>query len=231
MMSWQGIKKVSVVDGIHFKQDFKQLIKQAIKKKSKKKVSKMEEDSDEELIQAAEEVEKMLNDGEGYELVETSRKKSKKFKTECVDYKLKVKSYNTSGIKDVVERLGKVFEEVVARVTANLDREDRIRIVMQSAQLYYAVSLPFMPVRDLTASRILSEVERVLQSYQSFGLDGGVHVNVITVEMPHGEKWKSSIQLEERLKNKQCFIEIKNKDELCCACAIVVGQARLEEDP
>ena len=40
---------------------------------------------------------------------------------------------------------------------------------------------------------------------------------------------KKYVNLEKFLREKQCIIQIINKDELCCARAIVTAKARLEK--
>ena len=76
-------------------------------------------------------------------------------------------------------------------------------------------------------------MERVVQSNDQFTLDDSVNVNVVYVEMPHGGtgKRRDVVNLQAYLNKKRCLIQIKNKDELCCARAIVVAKAKLDKDP
>jgi hypothetical protein len=64
-------------------------------------------------------------------------------------------------------------------------------------------------------------------------LDDSVNVNVVHVEMPHGGtgRKRDVVNLERFLRKKDCIVQIKNKDELCCARAIVVAKAKLDRDP
>jgi hypothetical protein len=51
--------------------------------------------------------------------------------------------------------------------------------------------------------------------------------------MPHGGtgRKRDVVNLERFLRKKDCIVQIKNKDELCCARAIVVAKAKLDRDP
>jgi hypothetical protein len=53
-------------------------------------------------------------------------------------------------------------------------------------------------------------------------------VNVIHVEMPQGSgrKRRDVINQEAYLTKKNCIVQIKNKDDMCCARAIVVAKAK-----
>ena len=53
----------------------------------------------------------------------------------------------------------------------------------------------------------------------------------MSVEMPTGGIGKRCkfVDLEQFLKEKQCIIQIRNRDELCCARALVTAKARLEK--
>ena len=84
----------------------------------------------------------------------------------------------------------------------------------------------------LTTERVLSEIERVVQSNHEFRLNDSVDVNLIHVEMPHGGKGtkRCEINLEKHLTKKRSIIRIQNKDELCLARALVVAKAKIDDD-
>ena len=79
-------------------------------------------------------------------------------------------------------------------------------------------------------SRILDEIERVLQSDEEFILDDGVEIEVIHVHNPQGGRNRQGyVNLDRFLINKKCIIRIQNVDELCCARAIVTAKAKLDQ--
>lgn len=47
-------------------------------------------------------------------------------------------------------------------------------------------SVPFMKKEELTVGRFLSEIERVLQSYEQFVLDTSLEIELTHVELPEG---------------------------------------------
>ena len=60
-----------------------------------------------------------------------------------------------------------------------------------------------------------------------------MNVNVVHVEMPHGGtgRKRNVVNLQNYLNKKPCFIQINNKDELCCARVIIVAKSKLDKDP
>ena len=51
--------------------------------------------------------------------------------------------------------------------------------------------------------------------------------------MPNGagRKRRDVVNLESFPRKKDCIVQIKNKDDLCCARAIVVAKSKLDKDP
>ena len=74
---------------------------------------------------------------------------------------------------------------------------------------------------------MLARLAGKLNSNESFNLDRGFQVDVVFVSMPgpgsgRGRKRNPGRRcLDPENKKKQCIITIKNRDALCCACAIV----------
>ena len=166
---------------------------------------------------------------EAYEIAQVSQRRVAKFKTVATDYSLKVKNVALNGVREVLCFLEALFDSVLIKISNGMLATDQVRFVMHSQQLSYPISLPFMPRNELTTTRIMFEIERVLQSNEKFSLDGSLHVNLIHVAMPSGGKGKigrGGVNLQKRLHDKKCFIQIRNKDELCLPRAIVTAIAR-----
>jgi hypothetical protein len=124
--------------------------------------------------------------------------------------------------------LNRAFQHLFDRLTS-----DQVRLILNSDQLDKSISLPFLQRDRLTLERFLAAVERVVQSNDQFILDDSVSVNVVHVEMPQGvgRKRRDVVNLESFLRKKDCIVQIKNKDDLCCARAIIVAKAKLDKDP
>ena len=82
----------------------------------------------------------------------------------------------------------------------------------------------------MTVERILSEIESVLQSYEHFVVDETFGIELVHVQAVAGSgyKMKTCVDITNMLERKKSIIQIKNKDELCCARAIVTAMARIE---
>ena len=89
-----------------------------------------------------------------------------------------------------------------------------------------------MMLEQLTADRVMVEVDRVIQSNNRW-IFGDFHLNFIHAPLPFGGGWSRGSMgcLEAYLTQKQCFIPIKNKDNLGCARAIVTAKAQLDRHP
>lgn len=114
-----------------------------------------------------------------------------------------------------------------------LQRFSSLNCPVSRAWLPFSISLPFMRVAQISADRLLSEIERVLQSYEEFVVDQSLEIEVIHVKLPSGKgnKKKCYVDLEKSLKEKKSFIKINNRDQLCCARAIVTAKARIDKHP
>ena len=114
----------------------------------------------------------------------------------------------------------------VFRPTIECDR-------IHSTQLEYPIAFPFMAPQQLTAERILSAVEKVVQSNQHFRLNNTANVNVIHVSLTSGckERKRARVNLEKHLERKKSVVRIQYKDNLCMARALVVAKAKIDEDP
>ena len=168
-----------------------------------------------------------------YVVENVNRVNSKKFRMSAMDYSIRFN--NTESELDLIEgyeRIQEIFEHLLNDITGGMNEKDQVRFVLRSEQLKTPISLPFMPVLQLTPERVFSQIERVVQSNQDFRLNDTVLVDIIHVETPRGSGRKRiHLDIEEFLKNKRSIIRIQNKDDLCLARALVVGIAKIEKDP
>ena len=127
-----------------------------------------------------------------------------------------------------------IFHHLIEDVTKGMNPNDQVRFVLRSDQLQTPISIPFLPLEELTTEKILSNVEKVVQSNEDFRLNDTVTIDLIHVEMPRGSgrcKW-TTLNIRDHLKKKQSVIRIiNNKDNLCLARALAVAIARIENDP
>lgn len=71
----------------------------------------------------------------------------------------------------------------------------------------------------LNSDSLLSEIERVLQSFEQFVLDESLDIEIVHVSLPSGGVGKRCrfVKIDKLIQTKTCFIQINNKDDLCCA--------------
>ena len=126
-----------------------------------------------------------------------------------------------------------IFDHLIKDVTEGMNSTDQVRFVLSSNQLQTPIAIPFCSLEELTTEKVLSHVEKVVQSNEEFRLNTTVNIDVIRVEMPHGgaRHKRDIMNIRDYLKKKGTVITINNMDNLCLARALVVSIARIEKDP
>ena len=158
---------------------------------------------------------------------------SKKFNMTAKNYR--VQFNNALDNVDLLQsqnRTYDIFDRLIRDVTQGMNSTDQVRFVLQSNQLQFPISLPFCSLEELTTEKVLSQVERVVQSNEEFQLNDTVNIDILRVEMPQGrgKSKRTTYDLREYLKKKQTVITINNKDNYCLARALAVSIARIEKD-
>ena len=170
-----------------------------------------------------------------YYQIEPGRKHySKKFNMTAKNYS--VHFNNALGNVDLLESRNRtygIFDRLIEDVTEGMNPTDQVRFVLRSDQLQFPISIPFCPLEELTVEKVLSNVEKVVQSNEDFRLNDTVTINIIHVEIPRGSGGvkRTTLNIRDHLKKKQSVIPINNKDNLCLARALAVSIARIEKDP
>ena len=161
---------------------------------------------------------------------------SKKFKMTAKNYRVQFNNAldNVDLLKSQNRTYG-IFDHLIKDVTQGMNSYDQVRFVLSSNQLQSPISLPFCSLEELTTEKVLSQVEKVVQSNEEFRLNDTVNIDIIRVQMPQGSG-RSNVRrqtwnIREYLKKKQTVICIDNKDDTCLARALVVSIARIEKDP
>jgi len=164
----------------------------------------------------------------GFRIVSVREKNIKRYRTVERDYTIKVNAMERGdSFRDILFNLANVFGELLALLLEDVQPQDRVRLVISSRGLRH-ISLKAMSPSELTVEKILTEIERVTQSNDSWLFEGEFTVNFLHVRLPIGGGWARGIaSLNDKIKTRKCFVEIKNKDELCLARAIVTAKARL----
>ena len=169
-----------------------------------------------------------------YEIVSVKKYSSKKFRATATDTEIRFN--NVINDMDLIEshsRTYRIFERLLSDVTKDMNERDQVRFVLRSTQLDSPISIPFLPLDQLTPERVLSVVERVIQSNRDFRLNDTVNVDLMHVEAPQGSgrSKRNIVNIKEYLHKKKSIITIKNQDNLCLARALVVAIAKVDKAP
>ena len=181
--------------------------------------------------------EPLLPEKDFYEIESVKKHHSKKFGMTATDHVIRFNTLlNEIDLLESYERTQAIFQHILNDVTRGMNEKDQVRFVLRSEQLDTPISIPFMPLAQLTTERVFSQIERVIQSNQDFRLNDTVTVDIIRVEEPqggtsNGKSKRTTLDIREYLKKKKSVITINNKDNLCLARALVVAIARIENDP
>ena len=139
--------------------------------RGQKRKNESDEESESEDEQSEDE------QGQYYYQLESRRKyHSKKFGMTATDHR--VRFNNVLADRDLLESYEtthKIFHHLLEEVKEGMAPNDQVRFILRSEQLETPISLPFMPVERLTAERVYSELERVIQSNQEFRLNDTVN--------------------------------------------------------
>ena len=180
--------------------------------------------------------EPLLPEKDFYEKESVTKHKSKKFQMTATDHTIRFN--NVLSQLDLIESYEctqAIFEHLLNDVTQDMNEKDQVRFVLRSEQLDTPISIPFMPVEQLTTERVFSQIERVIQSNRDFRLNDAVTVDIIHVEVPEGsgrsKLKRDTLNIREYLHKKRSIITIQNNDNLCLARALVVAIAKVENKP
>ena len=159
---------------------------------------------------------------------------SDKFGMTATDHR--VRFNNVIAHRDLLESIGttqKIFHYLLEEVTEGMNPNDQVRFILRSEQLDTPISLPFMPLEQLTTEKVYAQIEKVVQSNQDFRLNDTVTIDINHVAMPEGSgsSKRTLPDIRDHLKSKGSVVCINNFDDLCLARALVVGIANIENDP
>lgn len=158
-----------------------------------------------------------------YDLRVISERNIPKFRTTSTAYKVTFKELEVRDLPKILQTLALLFRSLIKDLTEFMKSENLI-------ELDFPIAIPFMKVSQLSTETLLKEIERVLQSYEQFVLDSSLEIDITYVDMPSGAGRKHTyVDLDRFLSEKQCIIRIKNKDDLCCARALITAKARLDK--
>ncbi|CAG2197602.1 KRAB [Mytilus edulis] len=123
---------------------------------------------------------------DSYTISVVGTQKMPKFNTTSTRYKVAFRELDVRGIPNILKSLRVLFNSIIKDITKFMEPDDLVRLSVQCPELDFPISLPFMKLSQLNAERFLTEIERVLQSYEQFVMDETLEIEFIQVSMPVG---------------------------------------------
>jgi hypothetical protein len=110
---------------------------------------------------------------------------------------------------------------------------DLVRFSFNHPGLKDPINLPFTILSDATVERITAIIGKTLQSNEDFHIDDELEINVVIQPRYAGGRRTTHVQfdtIEAKIAAKRCVVQIKNRDGLCMARALVVSKAKVDND-
>ena len=147
-------------------------------------------------------------------------------------------------VDDANALLIKAFGEVIQKAFTDgqASGEDLVGVELKHPSMTRGpIYVPWTNKEKLSSEKILNTVEQIHQSNQDVSFDGRMQVKITRIQAPKKGKGYEHWCREHRVHwtrwfdkhcgHGGCFIKVKNKDELCCARALVVAKAHVDKDP
>ena len=168
-----------------------------------------------------------------YEIINVRHRHIRKFNVEGRDFRLRIKSFEREkSYPEILQLLYTTFDALLEEMLFQVAPRDKVRLSIQAPALTHEIWIPFVSPNQLTSDRILLEIERVVQSDDAWLFQGDFFVQFVHAPLPEGQVYSVKMaNLEKELKTRNCFIPIKNRDNLCAARAIITAKARIENHP
>jgi hypothetical protein len=109
-------------------------------------------------------------------------------------------------LPNILKALKVIFQSILTKITEHIPANDIVRVSMDNQELDFPIVLRFMPRSSLTVDRILSEIERVLQSYEQFVVDDTFGIKLVHVANVRGSgyKMKPVVDISKMLEKNKC---------------------------
>ena len=145
--------------------------------------------------------------------------------------KSQVQGYEYNLEIDLQQRNQTFIVNIIDELSASVQSHDHVCLTITSRSIHHEIWLPFMMTEQLTADHVMVEIDRVVQSNDTWLL-GDFYLNFIHAPLPIGGAWSRGAAgcLASYFLQKYCIIQI-NKDALCCTRAIIAARARLDNHP
>jgi len=139
--------------------------------------------------------------------------------------------------EDMYQYIHAILEELIAHIVRSLSPADLVgmRIMSSSGEGKNDIGVPLRRADQLSSEVVLETVTKILQSNESFFLDGGLAVRYVVVRMKSGggggrKRDEYSVYDEYCRRNGGIVVIGRSDDNLCLAKALVVGLAHAHRE-
>ena len=92
-------------------------------------------------------------------------------------------------IESVIDKLREIFNHLIKQLVEEINNDlpgysHRIRMVLNAPSLNYPIHIPFSPFELFDVDIVLNEIDRVVNSNESFDISNNIKVNVLSVSLP-----------------------------------------------
>ena len=120
-----------------------------------------------------------------YEIENVKKQYSKKFRMASTNHTVRFNNVlDNVDLLETQQRTYAIFHHLLEDVTTDMNPNDQVRFILRSDQLQTPISIPFCSLEELTTEKVLSNIERVVQSNEELRLNDTVTIDLIHVEMP-----------------------------------------------
>ena len=76
-----------------------------------------------------------------------------------------------------------VFEPLIKNLTKAIPETHKANFILHSTQLKEPLCIPFCPVKEITPEKVLSTLERILQTDTEFTFDGKIKIEFTHIKV------------------------------------------------
>lgn len=169
-----------------------------------------------------------------YTLNKVNEKRAKNYGLTFTSWECRVRGLSKIPYHATPRAIYLILESVLDRVLADAKPDDKVRLSLHNSKGFKRpIWVPPLRRSQLSVDRIMMEVEHIIQSNEAFRLDECFELRVQHAVVPAGkggDDRKTHSLLRSRIGEKHCVTQVRNKDEICLARAIVIGKALADGD-
>ena len=206
----------------------------------------IDSEDDEEMLRAVQATESQLGGRMAdlqqfeFQLSPTRQRRYRRFGISDQNFRLRIQQNVGVQGGNVVRAFEQGFVNALRPFVERLPANDQLQVYFNSRRINREYHSPLISIGEwgsptCAAQRILTNLMRILQSNENFDLDDTFDLQILHVEMPPAASGPRSTKatkksIRHNIVTKKNIIEIKNRDNLCCARAIVTAKAWVERN-